>query len=86
MPEISRFYGIVIQMFYKNHEPPHIHITHNEYKAKVSIKELKLLSGEFPRRGLQLILDWIELHKEELLKEWELMKKDKPLFKIKPLK
>ncbi|MBW8049906.1 MAG: DUF4160 domain-containing protein [Cytophagales bacterium] len=86
MPELCRFYGIVVQMFYKDHEPPHFHITYNEYRAKVSIEDLKLISGKFPRKGLNLILDWAELHQEELLEKWELMKNEKPLGKIEPIK
>ena len=86
MPEICRFYGIVIQMFYKEHQPPHFHITHGEYRATISIDDLKVLLGDFPRRGLNLVLDWAELHQKELKREWELAKDEKPLFKMEPLK
>jgi len=86
MPEISRFYGIVIQFFYQEHLPPHFHATYGEYKVQIDIKNLSVLKGEMPRKGLNLVLDWAEIHKNELLELWILSEQEKPLPKIEPLK
>lgn len=66
MPELSRFYGIVIYMFAKDHNPPHFHAKYGEYIGIIDIRSGKLLEGELPRRALRLVEDWTELHKEEL--------------------
>ena len=86
MPEISRFYGIIISLLYNDHAPPHFHAVYGEYEASFTIKDLKLMSGDMPRRAVSLVLDWAELHQEDLLKDWELARSKKPLFKIEPLK
>ena len=86
MPEISRFYGIIIQMFYSDHNPPHFHATYGEYRVQIEINRLEVIEGEMPRKGLNLVLDWAELHKNELLDMWELARHEKPLLKIEPLK
>ncbi|MEX0811182.1 MAG: DUF4160 domain-containing protein [Chitinophagales bacterium] len=85
MPEISRFYGIVVRMFYNDHNPPHIHIEYQDYDAKVEL-ENGVIKGEMPRRALKLIYEWIDLHKEELLEDWKLAMQFKQLNKIEPLK
>lgn len=85
MPEISRFLGIVIAMYFSDHAPPHFHATYGHYKAMFSIHELKLIEGKLPKRVISLILEWAYLHREELLLDWELAVKEKPLKKIKPL-
>lgn len=84
MPEISSFYGIVIQMFYYDHNPPHIHAVYGEYRVVISIKE-QIVYGKMPKRALNLIFEWMDLHKDELLKDWELASNGDPLFKIEPL-
>jgi len=86
MPEICRFYGIIIQMFYNDHLPPHFHATYGEYRAKIFIDNLTVIDGELPRKGLNLVLDWAELHIDELKELWELARNEKELFKIEPLK
>lgn len=85
MPEISRFYGIIIYMFYNEHNPPHFHAKYQEYEAVIVI-ESEIVKGEMPRRALNLIYDWIDFHKNELMVNWNLMKERKPLLKIEPLK
>jgi len=72
MPEISRFYGIVIKMYFQKseHNPPHIHAFYQDNVVAISISDLKILSGCFPNTALKLVSEWIELHKEELLKIW----------------
>jgi hypothetical protein len=84
MPEISRFLGIVITMFYNDHEPPHFHAVYGQSVATISIND-ESVTGEFPVRPLRLVLEWTRLHKDELLKNWELAKQRKPLERIVPL-
>jgi hypothetical protein len=62
MPTISMFYGILIQMFWDEHAPPHFHATYGEFNATVNIRELCVSEGKLPRRASQLVLDWAELH------------------------
>ncbi|MCP3930225.1 MAG: DUF4160 domain-containing protein [Bacteroidetes bacterium] len=71
-------------MFYKDHNPPHFHADYQEYEATIEI-ESGIIKGEMPRRALKLIFDWLDLHKEELLRNWELAQKQEVLFKIDPL-
>ena len=84
MPEISRFLGIIIAMFYNEHSPPHFHAKYGDFDVTVTI-EHGVVSGEFPKRALAHVLEWLQLHKSELLKNWELAKLRKPLNKIDPL-
>jgi hypothetical protein len=86
MPEISRFFGIVIAMFYTEHNPPHFHARYGDDQATIDINELKTVEGSLPPRVLGLVIEWANLHQKKLKKEWELAKKNKPLFKIEPLK
>jgi hypothetical protein len=84
MPEISRFLGIIIAMYYKDHLPPHFHAIYGEYEITVEI-ESGVINGRFPRRALRLVLEWLELHKDELLVNWQFVEEKKPLKKIAPL-
>ena len=84
MPEISRFLGIVISIYYNEHNPPHFHAEYGEFQITVVI-ESGIVNGKFPRRALNAVLEWFVLHKEELMQDWELSLKGKPLNKIKPL-
>lgn len=72
MPTISVFYGLVIQMFFKDHVPPHFHVKYAEYKAVIDINTLTVIEGKLPRRALNLVLDWAVLHKAELVNNWQL--------------
>ena len=85
MPEISRFYGIIIRMFFNDHNPPHFHIEYQDYEAVINIKD-GTVNGNMPRRALKLVFEWLDLHKEELIENWELSHNDEPLKKIEPLK
>ncbi|MDQ5933878.1 MAG: hypothetical protein QG574_1176 [Cyanobacteriota bacterium erpe_2018_sw_21hr_WHONDRS-SW48-000092_B_bin.40] len=79
MPTISKFYGILIRMFFNDHAPPHFHAEYGEFKAVVNIQELTIMEGSLPRRAQQLVLDWAELHQQELLEDWHLcMAKEQP--------
>jgi hypothetical protein len=84
MPEICRFLGIVITMFYNDHGPPHFHASYGDYAVTISIRE-ESVTGTLPKRALRLVLEWCQLHKEELLKNWELARQRKPLEPIEPL-
>jgi hypothetical protein len=71
-------------MFYREHGPPHFHATYGEYDVQVSIRD-GLVNGKFPARALRLVLEWQALHKDELLKNWNLARQSKPLNTISPL-
>lgn len=85
MPEISRFLGIVIAMYYNDHAPPHFHARYGESEIRVNIENSEIMSGKFPKRAQNLVLEWLELHREELKNDWLLAEKRKPLMKIEPL-
>ena len=84
MPELSRFLGIIIAMYYKDHIPPHFHAVYGEYEITVEI-DTGIVEGRFPRRALNLVLEWHELHKDELHENWRLAENKQPLNKINPL-
>jgi len=84
MPEISRFLGISIYMYYRDHGPPHFHAVYAEFEITVEI-ERGVISGRFPRRALSLVLEWCLLHKAELLSDWRLAAGNLPLNSIAPL-
>ena len=85
MPEISRFLGMIIVMYYQEHNPPHFHVRYNEYRASISIKELALMKGKLPPKALGLVIEWASQHQQELLNDWELARQWKELKPIKPL-
>jgi hypothetical protein len=84
MPEISRFLGIVIAMYYRDHVPPHFHATYGDHHMTVQLDN-GLVEGIFPRRARNLVLEWYNLHKAELLEDWELTRQRKRLRPIAPL-
>lgn len=84
MPVISRFLGIVIAIFYKDHAPPHFHAIYGDFEITVDI-ETGVIRGQFPKRAQRHVLEWYALHKKELLKDWELARNKQPLKKIAPL-
>ena len=85
MPEISLFCGIRVTMFYSDHNPPHFHAEYGNFKALIDIQESCVIRGALPNRQLKLILAWCELHRDELMQNWELAKDNQPLNKIAPL-
>lgn len=84
MPEISRFYGIIITMYMPDHNPPHFHVRYNEYHALIDIQTGKV-TGEMPRRALKLVYDWLDLHQKELIANWQRMENGEELVTISPL-
>jgi hypothetical protein len=85
MPEISRFFGIIIAMFYDEHNPPHFHVRYNEHKAEIAIQNLTLLAGKLPPRVMGLVMEWAILHQEELMADWDLARQQAALKRIEPL-
>ncbi|MEQ9467058.1 MAG: DUF4160 domain-containing protein [Ekhidna sp.] len=84
MPEISRFYGIIIKMYFNEHNPPHFHIEYQDYEAVMNIETGEVI-GNISRRALNLVYDWLDQHRDELLENWKRIEERKPLNKIKPL-
>lgn len=85
MPTISSFYGIFILMHMGDHAPPHFHARYAEYEIMINIKNLSVMEGKLPRRALNLVLDWAELHQSELLSAWHLCERRQTPGKIPPL-
>lgn len=89
MPVISSFYGIIIMMYYldtKQHKLPHIHIWYQGKEAVLSIPDGSLIEGEIPNNKKKLVEAWIEIHKDELMADWELAINGNKVFSIDPLK
>ncbi|RKY05952.1 MAG: DUF4160 domain-containing protein [Planctomycetota bacterium] len=85
MPEICRFFGIVIAVFYNEHNPPHFHARYGGEKASISIKDLCVMEGSLSPRALGLVMEWATQHKQELLHSWEQARNNQQPDKIEPL-
>ena len=85
MPEVSRFFGIVIFMNYNDHIPPHFHARYQEQEVTIEI-ETGLVTGTISKRALRMVFEWMENHQEELLRNWERARTREDLEKIAPLK
>ena len=85
MPEISRFYGIIIYMYLDDHNPPHFHVWYDEYEATITIQD-GIVTGSLPRRALKLVYEWLDLHQEVLMENWRLLCNSEAAKKISPLK
>ena len=86
MPEISRFFGISIKMFFGDHLPPHFHAEYGEFKVQIDIRALVIIEGELPPRALGMVVEWASQHQNELLELWDLASKNQSLHRIEPLK
>ena len=88
MPTISMFYGILIRMFLgkKEHNPPHFHAYYQEYKGIFNINSCEMVEGNLPGKQIKLIIAWAELHKDELLADWELANNGERPYSIDPLR
>lgn len=84
MSEISRFYGIIITMYFPDHNPPHFHVRYNEFRALIDISTGKM-TGSMSKRALEFVYKWMDLHKDELWENWRRMENGEPLKSIKPL-
>jgi len=85
MPEISRFFGIVIRMYFDDHEPPHFHAIYAGAEAQVRITPIGLMGGQLPARALALVVEWARLPEEESLENWRRLRSDEPPTGIAPL-
>ena len=86
MPEISRFFGIIISIFYDDHNPPHSHARYGDYDALIKIEDFAVIKGHLPPRALGLVVEWANIHKNELMENWKMAVENKSLFQIEPLK
>ena len=85
MPEISRFFGIIISMYYNDHTPPHFHARYGDQKAIIGIDPVTVLQGRLSPRTFGLVTEWAALHHQELLEDWKLARELAPLKRIQPL-
>lgn len=85
MPEISRFYGIIIQIYFGDHSPPHFHALYGEHRAVIDILGLSVMEGHLPPRALGLVIEWASIHRDELLAGFSLAQKMQKPPKISPL-
>ncbi len=85
MPEISRFFGIIIAMFWDEHNPPHFHAYYGKENVVIEIPSLRIIDGSIPSRALGLVIEWAFKHQEELMHNWEAARNSRPLSKIEPL-
>jgi hypothetical protein len=86
MPVVSRFFGIVVMMYYNDHHPPHFHARYGNDRAVISIDSLTILAGKLPPRVLGLLTEWGSMHRGELLENWNLARARAPLKPIDPLR
>jgi hypothetical protein len=85
MPEISGFFGVIIAMYFNEHNPPHFHVRYNEHKSEIGIITLSLLAESLPPRVMGLVIEWATIHQEELMADWELARLKANLNAIAPL-
>ncbi len=88
MPEISRFYGIIIKMIFKDnekHHKPHVHVYYGEYEASISL-DGEVLEGKLPIKQYRMVSGWMALHEDELYMAWNNAVREKPFSKIEPLR
>ncbi len=85
MPEISRFLGIIITMYFNEHNPPHFHARYGDHRAEIAIETLSIIAGKLPPRVLGLVMEWGALHRQELMEDWELARRQVELKRIAPL-
>ena len=84
-PRISAFCGIIIAMYFGDHPPPHFHAKYGEHEAQVAIETGEVLNGGLPRRARALVEEWTDLHRDELMEDWERAVRQEPLHRIEPL-
>lgn len=85
MPQISRFFGIVVLMYFNDHSPPHFHATYGEFEAVYVIETLEIMRGSLPRRAHGMVVEWSTLHRDELRDNWNRASQMQPLESIDPL-
>ena len=85
MPSICAFYGIVIYMYYNDHNPPHFHAEYAEFEAVYRVETLEILRGNLPRRAHALVVEWATLNRTELMDNWRKARAAEPPAKLEPL-
>lgn len=85
MPELSRFFGIIIRMYYDDHSPPHFHAIYGMQEIQIGIDPITILNGKIPRRALSMVLEWAAIHQQDLLKNWYRVEENQATLKIEPL-
>ena len=85
MPRVSQFFGIVIYMYYNDHQPPHFHAEYGEHEVIFEIDTLAVLRGALPRRAQAMVAEWALQHRAELRQNWQLARRQQPLQEIEPL-
>ena len=85
MPEISRFLGIVVQMYFNKHNPPHFHVKYNNYRAQIDIETLRIIGGHLPPKVFSLVVKWASIYQEDLRKNWRNILENGTFTKINPL-
>ena len=85
MPEVSRFFGITVRMYFDEHDPPHFHAIYAGDEVQVGIDPIAVLQGQLPRRATSMVLEWAALHQRELLNNWRLLRNNQPILQIEGL-
>ncbi|MBX9790824.1 MAG: DUF4160 domain-containing protein [Pirellulales bacterium] len=85
MPEISRFFGLIITMYYNDHQPAHFHARYAGKQAVIGIDPITVIASKLPPRALALAMEWAALHQDELLANWELARQQRELLPVAPL-
>lgn len=85
MPEVSRFFGIIICMYFNDHSPPHFHAIYGGQEVQVGINPITVLHGKLPRRAKSMVVEWAALYQRELMENWRRLRNDQPIQKIEPL-
>ena len=85
MPELCRFYGIVVRMYFADHPPPHFHVSYGSHQAVLDVEALSVISGDLPARALGLVVEWATLHQDELRSAWRRAANHELPGKIEPL-
>jgi hypothetical protein len=86
MPEISRFFGIIIRMYFDDHDPPHFHAIYGESEAQIAIDPIRVIMGQLPGRAISMVLEWAALHQHELADNWRRLHASQSAQKVSPLK
>ena len=86
MPEISRFFGIVIRMYFDDHDPPHFHAAYGGAEAQVGINPIEVMRGGLPPRAASMVLEWAALHQRGLMENWTRLHTERGAQKIAPLR
>ena len=85
MPELSRFFGIIVRMYFSDHEPAHFHVFYGSFEALIEIESLRVFRGTIPRRAFALVVEWAILHRDELVEAWTCAQQGVVVQPIAPL-